>query len=208
MSSWAKYALAPIVPLGALLGVLLGAACGTVTNETPDADMRPVACNGGTVDVLPNGNFDGTDPPWRSEPASPSLLCGLPRIMPDSGTFAGCLGGGGDGTTTALTLPIALPAGAISARLVGRICIATEETQPLDSDIVTFDILDGIVSVGMLGRRTNLQGAAACNFTSFTFDAPLTRDPATATFRVQSTLDVADTTSFYVDSLRLTVACR
>jgi hypothetical protein len=201
MSSWAKHALAPVA--------LLGAACGTVTNEQkPDANMRPVACNGGVVDALPNGAFDATEPAWRSEPASPGLLCGQPRITPDSGMFAGCLGGGVDGSTNTLSQEIALPAGAISARLTGRICIATAETQPLDSDIITFDILDGIVSVGMLGRRTNLQGASACVFTSFTFDAPLTRDPATATFRIQSTLDVGDPTSFYVDSLQLTVACR
>jgi hypothetical protein len=187
---------------------LLGAACGSVRDEPEDAPARPVACNGGVVDVLPNGSFDAADPPWRQEPAAPGLLCGQPRITPDSGALAGCLGGGDDGTTTTLSQDISLPAGAISARLVGRVCIATEETQPLDSDILTFDILDGIVAIGMIGRRTNLQGAAACNFTSFTLDAPLTDDPVTATFRIQSTLDVGQPTSFYVDSLRLTVACR
>jgi hypothetical protein len=187
---------------------LFGAACGTVRDEPEDAPVRPVACNDGVVDVLPNGDFDAAEPPWRQEPASPGLLCGQPRITPDSGTLAGCLGGGDDGTTTTLTRDISLPAGAISARLVGRVCIATAETQPLGSDILTFAILDGLVSIGMLGQRTDLQGAAACNFTSFTLDAPLTRDPVTATFRIQSTLDVGEPTSFYVDSLRLTVACR
>lgn len=187
---------------------LLGAACGNVREEPADAVMRPVACNGDVVDVLPNGGFDAATPPWRQEPASPSLLCGQPRITPDSGPSAGCLGGGDDGTTTTLSQDISLPAGAIGARLVGRVCIATAETQPFDSDILRFDILDGIVSIGMLGQRTNLQGSAACVFTSFTFEAPLARDPVTATFRIQSTLDVGDPTSFYVDSLRLTVACR
>jgi hypothetical protein len=30
----------------------------------------------------------------------------------------------------------------------------------------------------------------------------------TATFRIQSTLDAGESTSFYVDTLTLTVACR
>lgn len=189
---------------------LLGAACGNVREEPEDAAVRPVACNGGVVDVLPNGSFDAATPAWRQEAATPprNLICGQPLITPDSGSSAGCLGGGDDGTTTTLSQEIFLPAGAISARLTGRVCIATAETQLIDSDILTFDILDGIVSVGMLGRRTNLQGSSACVFTSFTFDAPLNRDPVSATFRIQSTLDVGDPTSFYVDSLKLTVACR
>jgi hypothetical protein len=186
---------------------LAGAACGSVKEEEPDGEVRPVACNGGPVDVLANGNFDGANPPWRQEPASPSLLCGQPRITPDTGAFAGCLGGV-DGTTHTLSRDIFLPAGAISARLIGRLCIATGETDPLDNDILTFDILDGFASIAALGRRTNQQGAAACDFTSFTFDAPLTRDPVTATFRIQSTLDVGKPTSFYVDTLTLSVACR
>lgn len=188
----------------ALIG-LTGAACGTVATE-PDAEVRPVACNGGPVDVLPNGNFDATEPPWRQDP--PNLLCGQPLITPDSGAVAGCLGGGGDNTVATLSRDIPLPAGAISARLVGRICIATQEAQQVDSDVVTFDILDGVTPIGALGRRTNVQGAAACAFTSFTLEAPLLRDPATATFRIQSTLDAGDSTSFYVDTLALTVACR
>ena len=116
--------------------------------------------------------------------------------------------GGGDGSTTTLSRDILLPAGAISAHLVGRICITTQETQAVDADILAFDILDGLVSIGSLGRRTNQQGATACDFSSFTLDAPLARDPVTATFRIQATLDVGQSTSFYVDTLALTVACR
>jgi hypothetical protein len=184
---------------------LAGAACGDVRSE-PDSEMRQVACNGGPVDVLPNGNFDALEPAWRQDP--PNLLCGSTRIMPDSGTTAGCLGGGGDGTTTTLSQDIPLPAGAASARLTGRICIATDETQAVDADILTFDILDGFVSIGTLGKRTNQQGASACTFTSFTLDTALARDPVTATFRMQAVLDVGQSTSFYVDTLTLTVACR
>ena len=184
---------------------LAGGACGSVESMS-DGEVRPVTCNGGAVDVLQNGNFDATDPPWRQEP--PALLCGQPRITPDSGAVAACLGGGGDGTINTVSRDVFLPAGAVSARLTGRICIATEETDPLDNDILTFDLLDGLVSIGSLGRRTNQQGVAACQFTSFMFEVPLTRDPVTATFRIQSMLDVGKSTSFYVDSLVLTVGCR
>ena len=197
MSSWALRALAVLA--------LAGAACGTVRDD-PDAEVREVACNGGPVDVLSNGSFDAVEPAWRQDP--PNILCGQPRITPHSGAAAGCLGGGGDGTITTLSRDIPLPAGAISARLVGQICIATQETLPVDSDIVTFDILEGFTSIGMLGRRTNQQGAAACDFASFTLEAPLARDPVTATFRIQATLDVGQSTSFYVDTLVLTVTCR
>ena len=34
-----------------------------------------------------------------------------------------------------------------SARLTGRICIATAETAAADNDIVTFDLLDGLASI-------------------------------------------------------------
>lgn len=198
MSIWKTRALA-------LIG-LAAPACGNVENMAPDADARAVACSGGPVDVLPNGDFDAPAPQWLSEP--PNLLCGQPLITPDSGTAAGCLGGGGDGSITTLSRAIPLPAGAISAHLTGRICIATQETQAVDADVVSFDILDGLAPIAQLGRRTNQQGAAACTFTSFTLDAPLARDPVTATFRIQATLDAGESTSFYVDTLQLTVACR
>lgn len=188
--------------LGLISWFPLVTACGNVEND----GMRQVACNGGPVDVLPNGNFDASDPPWRQDP--PNLLCGQPLLTPDSGVAAGCLGGGGDGSIATLSRDILLPEGAISARLVGRICISTQETQPVDSDIVTFDILDGLGTISALGQRTNRQGTAACDFTSFTLDAPLARDPEMAIFRIQSTLDAGEPTSFFVDTLTLTVQCR
>jgi len=169
---------------------------------------RKVTCDGGPVEVLENGDFDAVDLPWRQEPASPGLLCGVPQITPDTGALAACLGGGNDNSVNTLSRDISLPAGAVSARLAGRICITTAETQAGDRDILAFDILDGSVAIGALGQRTNQQGGDVCDFTSFTLEAPLTDDPAIATFRIQSTLDVGETTSFFVDSLVLTVACR
>jgi hypothetical protein len=211
------------VPFGQLWPLGLACiACGSVKVQPPadgsvggnvdgnvDGSGRMVMCAAGQqVDVLENGNFDAIDPPWRQDPPAPSLLCGQPRIMPDTGPFAGCLGGGADRSINTLSRDVFLPLGAISARLTGRICIATEEVDPLDNDILTIDILDGTTVIGSLGRRTNQQGAVSCQFTSFTLEAPLTRDPVTATFRLQSQLDVGRATSFYVDTLTLTVACR
>jgi hypothetical protein len=199
----------PLAPLG-----LACVACGSVQTQPPadgnvDGNGRMVMCSAGQrVDVLENGNFDALDPPWRQDPPSPSLLCGQPRITPDSGAFAGCLGGGADRSVNTLSRDVFLPLGAISARLTGRICIATEEVDPLDNDILTIEMLDGATVIGSLGRRTNQQGAASCQFTSFVLEAPLTSDPMTATFRLQAQLDVGRATSFYVDTLILTVACR
>jgi hypothetical protein len=188
----------------AVVGMIACAGCGEVKGQ-PDADMRQVACNGGPVDVLANGNFDAADPPWTQQP--PNLLCGQPLINPDSGTMAACLGGGADGSVDTISRDIPLPAGGSSARLTGKICISTEETDPVDNDIVTFDIIDGVAPIAMLGMRSNQQGSMACQFTSFELEAALTRDPDTATFRIQSTLDVGKSTSFFIDTLTLTVAC-
>lgn len=198
MSSWMTCALA-------LIG-LAGAACGEVTDDPPDGRMHQVACNGGPVDVLENGNFDALDPPWRQEPVSPSLLCGMERITPDSGALAGCLGGT-DGLVNALSRDILLPAGTLRAQLEGRICIATEETEAVDYDLLTFEILDGASVIGTLKRYSNQQGAPACAFMDFTSTTTLTDDPVTATFRIQSTLDTGRPTSFYVDTLVLTMTC-
>ena len=157
------------------------------------------------VDVLQNGNFDATDPPWLQDPAD--LLCGEPLIAPDSGTTAACLGGGADGSLATVSQEIPLPAGAASARLTGRICISTQETEAKDNDIVSFDILSGVAAIARLGTRSNQQGTAACQFVDFELDAALTSDPFTATFRIQSSLDIGKSTSFFVDTLALTIAC-
>jgi hypothetical protein len=184
----------------ALLGLACG-ACGTVK----DGEDRTVVCAGQPVDVLPNGNFDSPDPPWRQEP--PNLLCGQPRITPDSGTASACLGGI-DGATNTVSRDVPLPAGAVSAKLTGRICIDTLETEARDNDVLTIDLLDGTVPIGSLGRRTNQQGTMACSFAGFTLEAPLARDPVTATLRIQSTLDTGKPTSFYIDTLVLTASCQ
>lgn len=197
MSSWLSRAL--------LGPAVFAAACGTVSEDKPDAEMRQVACNGGAVDALQNGNFDSVDPPWRQDP--PNLLCGMPRITPDSGMVAACLGGGGDGTINTVSRDIFLPKGAIQAKLTGKICIATAETAALDNDIVKFELLEGAVSIATIGQQSNRMGADPCVFMSFSVEGAIARDPAVATFRIQSKLNVGLSTSFYVDSLALSVSC-
>ena len=171
----------------------------------PDADIRPVACNGGAVDVLENGNFDADAPPWVQDPAD--LLCGQPLIVPDSAPNAACLGGGADGSIATISHDIPLPIGASGARLTGRICISTDETAAADNDVLTFDILAGVAPIAQLGTRSNQQGTAACQFADFELEAALTSDPATATLRIRSSLNVGKLTSFFVDTVALSITC-
>lgn len=185
--------------LGALVSV--AAACGDV------AEPRAVVCGTSPIEVLANGSFDAATPPWAQDPASPALLCGAPRITPVDGTSAACLGGT-DGTTHTLTQSISLPAGVKTLTLSGQICIDTLETDKVDADIVSFDVLSGDASVAAVGKQTNQQGKDPCVFAPFELTGTATSDPVTATFRIRSTLNNAKTTSFYIDKLSLKAACQ
>lgn len=186
---------------GALgLGLLVASACGEV------ATARNVVCGAQPVAVLANGGFDDPTPPWAQLPVTPALLCGDPRITPDQGALAACLGATDD-TTQELSQTVDLPEGATSARLTGRICIATAEVDPADHDQLTIELLDGANPLATVGHWTDQQGAAACQFMSFDMTAPLTADPPTATLRIRSTLNATMPTSFYVDTLALTISC-
>jgi hypothetical protein len=193
-----------------ILGAMtcFAAACGDVAATGVDAagPLRTVKCGATPVEVLPNGSFDASTPPWVQDPVTPSLLCGTPRITPVDGTTAACLGGT-DGLTQTLTQPIALPSGLKTLTLTGEICIATAETATADNDVATFDVLDGTTTIAALGKQTNQQGASACQFGSFTLMATATSDPVTATFRIRSTLNTQMPTSFYIDKLSLTASC-
>jgi hypothetical protein len=179
------------------------AGCGSVDNGDDDGG-RQVQCVGGTANVLENGNFDAAEPAWLQDP--PGLLCGAPQITPDTGATAACMGGV-DGTVQTVSHEVFLPAGASSARLTGRICIATQETEATDLDVLTFDLVDGVASIGALGERSNQQGVANCQFATFMLETQLDADPVSATLRLRTTLDPNRPTSFFVDSLALTVAC-
>lgn len=176
-------------------------ACGDVAGPA-----RDVTCGAQPVEVLPNGSFDMSTPPWVQEPVSPALLCGMPRITPFNGPQAGCLGGV-DGTTQTLTQTLPLPQGVKTLTLTGQICIATAETMKVDHDILQFDVMDGTSVVAALGKSTNQQGVANCQFTALSLTAAATSDPATATLRIRSTLDANMPTSFYIDGLSLTASC-
>ncbi|MEO8700830.1 MAG: hypothetical protein ABI867_12345 [Kofleriaceae bacterium] len=182
------------------LAMIAVAACGSVEGD------REVVCEDQPIDVLPNGSFEDPQPPWLQDPVSPSLLCGDPQITPDSGVVAACFGGI-DGTVQTLTQTLPLPEGATSASLSGRICIDTAETEAVDRDELVFDLLDGSTPIAALGKRTNQQGMAGCQFVTFALDAALSADPAEATLRIRSTLDPDRPTTFYVDSLILEIGC-
>jgi hypothetical protein len=184
--------------LGAL--TLLAAGCGNV------AEPRAVECGALPVEVLPNGNFDSPTPAWVPEPAMPTLLCGQPTIMPASLPSAACLGSI-DGTTQILTQEIPLPEGANSLTLTGQICIATAETGTTERDVLQVDLLDSGSVIGAVGKRTNLDGRADCQFTAFELTGTTTADPETAVLRLRATLDPELPTTFYVDNLSLKVGC-
>jgi len=173
------------------------AACGNVSSPADDT------CG---TDVLPNGNFDASTPPWIQEPVTPALLCGMPTIVPDSAPSAGCLGNT-DGTTQTLSQTVPLPPTASSVTLTGKICISTADTAAVDHDVLQFDLLQGGAVISAIGKKTNRDGVAACEFGALELTAPVTSAPDTATFRIRSTLDANMPTTFYVDSLKLTVGC-
>ena len=193
--------------LGFLPCVAVG--CGNVAATTDAAPARTVACDPTThaVSVLQNGSFDAPTPAWvQDPPAPPSFLCGQPLINPFDGTKAACLGGV-DGQTNTIFQTIALPAGATSLTLNGQKCIATKETAAVDTDTLVFDIVDGNVVIASLGRLSNQQGTADCQFGAFTLQGQLASAPVTATLRIRSNLDANNTTSFYLDALTLNAGC-
>lgn len=193
----------PIALISVLACVATG--CGKVDATTDGGPT--VACDPTThtVSVLPNGSFDNPTPAWTQDP--PSILCGSTTLTPYDGTTAACLGGK-DGATDTLSQTITLPAGINSLTLNGQRCITTQETAKVDSDIVTFDILFGQNPLASLGKLTNQQGVAAnCQFTAFTLQTPVTTTATSVTFRIQSTLNNSNTTSFFIDALTLTAGC-
>jgi hypothetical protein len=181
---------------------LATAACGSVEPH------RDVECGAQPVEVLPNGSFDASTPVWAQEPAAPNMLCGqADGITPFDGALSGCLGRT-DGTTRTLTQQVPLPEGGKSVVLSGQICITTQETQAVDHDVLTFDLLDGDTVVAALGQMTNQNGADMCQFTTFQKTGTLTGDPVTATLRLRSTLDTAMPTSFFMDALSVKISCQ
>jgi hypothetical protein len=177
-------------------------ACGSVEQT------RDVVCGAQPIEVMPNGSFDAPTPAWTQDPVNSPLpmICGAPRITPFDGAASACLGST-DGTVRTLTQEVPLPAGARSVKLSGQICIATAETQPVEHDVLQFDLLDGDTPVAALGKQTNLQGVPDCQFKPFELVAAATSDPVSATLRIRSTLDTDRPTSFYIDALHLAVSC-
>jgi len=180
---------------------LVSAGCGSV------ATQRDITCGAQPVEVLPNGGLESATPAWTQDPPTTALICGAPRITPFEGMRAACLGGT-DGTVQTLTQQVPLPERAKTATLSGQICVATSETQPVDHDVLQIDLLDGATVVAALGKVTNQQGAATCQFMAFSETATMTSDPVTATLRIRAMLDANMPTSFYLDALSVTISCQ
>src|SRR5262249_10837367 len=150
------------------------AACG-------DVSSRSVACGATPIQVLPNGNFDNPSPPWVQTPVTPAALCGQPTVTPFNGTTVACMGGR-DGATTKLVQSPRLRKKARQATLTAQICIATAETEPVERDVLQFSLVDEAGgTIAELGKATNQQGSAACQFMPLELSAPLSSDPPTAT---------------------------
>jgi hypothetical protein len=167
-----------------------------------------VACAPGFVDVLQNGGFEDPALAWTSEqiPADQphSWFCPKALVPRVDGMYAGCVGLS-DKTEQTLGQSVAMPAGK-TVTLTGKICIATQETDPTTAyDVLTLDLRDGQTVIASLGTFTNRDGHASCDFVPFSQTAALTSTPAAATLRISAKLDVAKITTFYLDDLSLCV---
>ena len=129
-------------------------------------------------------------------------------IPPPHGMWSGCLG-----VTSALvetmSQEVTLPAGLKTLTLSGSICIATDETDNLEHDLLSLDMLNGETVIARLGTLSNRDGANSCSFKPLVVNpAQLIGDPAEATLRLRATQDGPNLrTTFYFDDLKLTVGC-
>lgn len=194
----------PVSKLVLVVVVAVVPACGSV------AASRDVTCDSTSDKFLPNASFDLATPAWTQETtpvvAGQVLLCGS-AITPADGTLAACMGGM-DGQIASLSQTVALPAGAKTVTLTGQKCITTQETDAVDNDVLKFELLEGTTVIATLGQFSNQDGSRECQFTAFPpLAATLTDDPPQATLRLRSTLNTLQTTSFFIDALKLDVTC-
>jgi len=191
MSSMPK--LAPV----AYLLAFHQAACGQVISDPCQE----------AADVLMNGGFEDSTTAWVSDPGH-SWFCPKSVVPPPTGMWSGCLGTTGAATET-LTQKVALPARSATLTLSGSICIDTMETDNLQHDVLSLDLLDGENVIASLGTLSNRDGTSGCRFKPLqTATAQLTSHPAMATLRLRATQDGPNMlTTFYFDDLKLTVGC-
>jgi hypothetical protein len=102
-----------------------------------------------------------------------------------------------------------LPAGVKTVTLTGLVCIDTDETDNLEHDVLSLDLLQGTHVIARLGTLSNQDGTHGCNFKPLPANtAQLTSAPAMATLRLRATQNSATMrTTFYFDDLKLTVGC-
>ncbi len=158
-------------------------------------------------DALKDGGFEDPKLAWVSD-QDHSWFCPKQVIPPHGGIWSGCLG-----TTSAsvetLRQEVSLFGGTKSVTLTGFICIATDETDNLEHDVLAVDLLHGEDLIARLTTLSNRDGSNVCNFKAFsTAKAQLIGDPATLTLRFTATQDgPSSPTTFYLDDLKLTTSC-
>jgi len=168
-------------------------------------DAAP-SCQDGR-DVLRNGGFEDSTSAWISD-SMHSFVCSKTVIPPPDGSTTGCLGTTGALVET-MSQEVALPAGTKTVTLTGLICIDTDETDNLEHELLSLDILDGENVIARLGTLSNRDGTHGCHFKPLLVTkAQLTGDLTAVTLRLRATQDGSSLlTSFYLDDLKLTVGC-
>ena len=172
--------------------------CGDVILDPP--------CQDG-LDVLHDGGFEDAMHAWVSDPGH-QYFCPRSVIAPPTGLWSGCLGTTGASVET-LSQEVSLPAGTTSITVSGSICIDTAETDNVQHDVLSLDLLDGENVVASLGKLSDRDGARGCRFKPLQIgQAPLTSAPVTARLRLRATQDGPNMlTTFYFDDLKLTLGC-
>jgi hypothetical protein len=122
--------------------------------------------------------------------------------------WSGCQGVTSASVET-ISQEVSLSAGIKMVTLTGFICIDTDETDNLEDDVLSLDLLEGDKVIAQLGTLSNRDGANGCSFKPIlAYKAQLTGDPITATLRFRATQGGSNArTTFYFDDLKLTVGC-
>jgi hypothetical protein len=186
-----------------------GSSDATPVTPTPDAaPFTPDAtgCTSTIVQYLNNSAFDSGPTAWTESGAGYPIILStndptypLP-VTPDSGTYAGWLGGIDDATRSVYQ-DVAIPAGATNVELVGVRWIASEETSTTtDWDTFTLTVRSTsnavLETVDTLGNTDQVDAWVAMG-------GPLSGSYAGQTIRAhfESDQDFINNTNFFVDTV-------
>lgn len=192
----------------ALLVTLLvaSAGCSQILGLSDVTVVDAPSCQEGS-DVLLNGSFEDPTSAWVSDPMH-SYFCSRAVLTPPDGMWSGCLGVTSASVET-MSQEVSLSVGAKTVTLTGFICIDTDETESLEHDVLSLDLVHGENVIARLGTLSNRDGAEGCSFKPLPANkAQLTSDPVTATLRFRASQDGPTLrTTFYFDDLKLTIGC-